>query len=124
MMADLLHLAGVRDRKVWLCDSFEGHRAPEEIDGRAALEYAQDTDDPHDTVSCIGELVAFELSQVLFPVVSDPCGRVHQFLAYDPKTDTWEELSAVNGWRPQSPHRSRRRIPAMRAIRSSSAGQT
>src|SRR5215813_1254714 len=34
---------------------------------------SQDTDDPHDTVPCVGEPVAFELSQVLFPVVS-VCG--------------------------------------------------
>jgi hypothetical protein len=30
--------------------------------------------------------------RLLFPVVADPCGLVRQFLAYDPKTDTWEEL--------------------------------
>jgi len=46
LMADLLVRAGVRDRRVWLFDSFEGHRPPAEIDGQAALEYAQRTDDP------------------------------------------------------------------------------
>jgi O-methyltransferase len=46
LMADLLRLQGVSDRKVWLFDSFEGHRAPAAIDGQAALEYARNTDDP------------------------------------------------------------------------------
>lgn len=36
LMADLLRRAGVQDRKVWLCDSFEGLPAPAEIDGEAA----------------------------------------------------------------------------------------
>src|SRR5436190_23874137 len=39
LMADLLRQAGVRDRKVWLFDSFEGLPPPQEIDGQAALAY-------------------------------------------------------------------------------------
>ncbi len=46
LMADLLRQAGVRDRKVWLVDSFEGIPSPEEIDGAAALAWAQSTDGP------------------------------------------------------------------------------
>jgi O-methyltransferase len=46
LMADLLKRAGAANRTVWLCDSFEGHRPPEEIDGAAALEYARNTDSP------------------------------------------------------------------------------
>jgi hypothetical protein len=46
LMADLVRRAGVADRKVWLCDSFEGHRAPEDIDGAAALDYSHDVDSP------------------------------------------------------------------------------
>jgi O-methyltransferase len=44
LMADLLRQAGVRDRKVWLFDSFEGLPAPEEVDGPAAMAYAKNTD--------------------------------------------------------------------------------
>ena len=40
------------------------------------------------------------------------------------QTETWEVLSSVNGSRVQSAQRSRRVMPARRAIRSSSAGQT
>lgn len=40
LMADLLRQAGVRDRKVWLCDSFEGLPPPQEVDGPAAVAYA------------------------------------------------------------------------------------
>jgi O-methyltransferase len=43
LMADLLRRAGVHDRKVWLCDSFEGLPAPAAIDGDAAQQYARDT---------------------------------------------------------------------------------
>jgi O-methyltransferase len=46
LMADMLRRAGINDRKVWLCDSFEGHRPPEEIDGEAALAYSRDVDSP------------------------------------------------------------------------------
>src|SRR3954447_22496610 len=40
------------------------------------------------------------------------------------QTEMWLGLPAVNGAPRQSPQRSRRRSPARRAIRSSSAGQT
>src|SRR5437660_5387088 len=43
LMAEVLRQAGVSDRKVWLFDSFEGLRPPEEIDGERALRYAKDT---------------------------------------------------------------------------------
>lgn len=42
LMADLLRQAGVTDRKVWLCDSFEGIPPPQEIDGQAAKAWAED----------------------------------------------------------------------------------
>ncbi len=41
LMADLLRQAGVADRKVWLCDSFEGIPPPQEIDGAAAKAWAE-----------------------------------------------------------------------------------
>jgi len=40
------------------------------------------------------------------------------------QTETWEVLSSVNGSRVQPAHRSRRVMPARRAIKSSSEGQT
>jgi hypothetical protein len=43
LMADLLRQAGVRDRKVWLFDSFEGMPPAEEIDGSAARAWEVDT---------------------------------------------------------------------------------
>jgi O-methyltransferase len=52
LMADLLRQAGVKDRKVWMFDSFEGLPAPQEIDGSAALEYAQNTDSPEYYDNC------------------------------------------------------------------------
>jgi O-methyltransferase len=52
LMADLLLRAGIRDRRVWLFDSFEGHRPPAEIDGQAALDYALNTDDPGYVDNC------------------------------------------------------------------------
>src|SRR4030095_5966415 len=41
LMAALLRQAGVADRKVWLCDSFEGIPPPQEIDGQAAKAWAE-----------------------------------------------------------------------------------
>ena len=46
MMADVLRRAGVRDRKVWLFDSFEGLPAPEAIDGPAAATYVASAKSP------------------------------------------------------------------------------
>lgn len=46
LMAELLRLAGAAERKVWLCDSFEGIPPPEEIDGAAAARWASDTESP------------------------------------------------------------------------------
>jgi hypothetical protein len=46
LMAELLRKGGENNRTVWLCDSFEGHRPPEPIDGQAALDFATNTDDP------------------------------------------------------------------------------
>ncbi len=40
LMADLMRQAGVRDRKVWLFDSFEGLPPPQEVDGPTAIAYA------------------------------------------------------------------------------------
>ena len=44
LMAELLKQAGVRDRKVWLFDSFEGMPQVEEIDGTAAKAEANNPD--------------------------------------------------------------------------------
>ncbi len=46
LMADLLRQAGVGDRKVWLCDSFQGMPPVEEIDGPVAVAEASDPDSP------------------------------------------------------------------------------
>jgi O-methyltransferase len=46
LMADLLRQAGVRDRKIWLFDSFEGMPPAEEIDGAAARAWESDTEGP------------------------------------------------------------------------------
>ena len=64
---------------------------------------AQDTDDPHDTVPCIVEPIAFELSQVLFPVVSVriACTKV-------PSRKWW------TGWRRWQVRRIRARSAAAR----------
>jgi hypothetical protein len=51
-MADLLRQAGVRDRKIWLFDSFEGLPAPEAIDGPAALAYTRNARAPHYYDNC------------------------------------------------------------------------
>jgi hypothetical protein len=56
LAADVLRRAGVTDRRVWLCDSFEGHRPPEAIDGPAALDYARDTDNPEYRDNCKADL--------------------------------------------------------------------
>jgi O-methyltransferase len=52
LMADLLRQAGVRDRKVWLFDSFEGLPPPEEIDGPAAMTYAEHKAEPGNFDNC------------------------------------------------------------------------
>jgi hypothetical protein len=52
LMAHLLREAGVRDRKVWLFDSFEGLPPPQEIDGAAAREYAEHPDAPENYDNC------------------------------------------------------------------------
>jgi O-methyltransferase len=46
LMAELLRQAGVCDRKVWLCDSFQGMPPVEEIDGPRAIAEARDPDSP------------------------------------------------------------------------------
>lgn len=46
LMAELLRQAGVRDRRVWMFDSFEGLPPPQEIDGEEALAYSRNTDSP------------------------------------------------------------------------------
>ncbi|HSF01507.1 MAG TPA: TylF/MycF/NovP-related O-methyltransferase, partial [Solirubrobacterales bacterium] len=52
----LLRQAGIRDRKVWLFDSFEGLPAPEAIDGPAALSYVRGTRAPHYFDNCRASL--------------------------------------------------------------------
>jgi O-methyltransferase len=44
LMANMLRQAGVRDRKVWAFDSFEGLPPPQEIDGSEAIAFARNTD--------------------------------------------------------------------------------
>jgi O-methyltransferase len=56
LMADCLRRAGISDRKVWLCDSFQGLPAPAEIDGEAALRFASDTDNPRYRNNCLATL--------------------------------------------------------------------
>lgn len=56
LMAELFKKAGDTQRTVWLCDSFEGHRPPDNIDGPAALEYAANTDDPEYLNNCRADL--------------------------------------------------------------------
>ncbi len=46
LMAKILKHAGVRDRKVWLLDSFEGIQPPEDVDGPAAKAWAANKDGP------------------------------------------------------------------------------
>lgn len=56
LMADLLRQAGVNNRKVWLCDSFEGLPPPAEIDGPNATRYATNTSDPYYYDNCRASL--------------------------------------------------------------------
>jgi O-methyltransferase len=56
LMAEVLRKGGDSERKVWLCDSFEGHRPPETIDGQAALDFAANTDDPEYLNNCRADL--------------------------------------------------------------------
>ncbi|MBI1766055.1 MAG: class I SAM-dependent methyltransferase [Acidobacteria bacterium] len=42
LMADLLRQAGATERRVWLCDSFEGIPPPQALDGAAAQAWAAD----------------------------------------------------------------------------------
>jgi O-methyltransferase len=46
LMADLLRQAGARQRKVWLCDSFQGMPPVEAIDGPVAIAEATDPESP------------------------------------------------------------------------------
>jgi O-methyltransferase len=46
LIADLLHRAGVKDRKVWMFDTFEGIPPPSNLDGEDALAWTQDTESP------------------------------------------------------------------------------
>ena len=52
LMAELLRRAGVRDRKVWLVDSFEGLPPPEPVDGERAAAYVAQTDGPYYFDNC------------------------------------------------------------------------
>jgi len=52
LMAEVLRQAGVRDRKVWLFDSFEGMPTPEEIDGPAATAWANNRESPEYFDNC------------------------------------------------------------------------
>ena len=52
LMAELLRRVGVRDRKVWLFDSFEGLPPPAAVDGPAARRYAAETADPYYYDNC------------------------------------------------------------------------
>ncbi len=52
LMAHALREARVRNRKVWLFDSFEGLPPPQTIDGAAALDYAANAEDPENFQNC------------------------------------------------------------------------
>jgi O-methyltransferase len=52
LMAALLREAGVRDRTVWLCDSFEGLPPPADIDGPSARRYAEERSSPRYRDNC------------------------------------------------------------------------
>jgi hypothetical protein len=78
LMADLLRRAGDTQRTVFLCDSFEGHRPPEAIDGEAALAYAANTDDPEYLNNCRADL--------------DDVLRTRRLLGLESRTD------CVKGW--------------------------
>jgi O-methyltransferase len=52
LVADLLRRQRAEARKVWLFDSFEGHRPPEEIDGAPAQAYLAKTDSPEYFDNC------------------------------------------------------------------------
>src|SRR5712664_621658 len=62
LMADLLRRAGVKHRKVWLCDSFEGLPPPEPIDGPLALRYAQSPNSPWYLDNCSASLEEVQAS--------------------------------------------------------------
>jgi hypothetical protein len=56
LMAELLRQAGARDRKVWLCDSFEGMPQPEPVDGPAAAIWAREPEGAHYYDNCRASL--------------------------------------------------------------------
>jgi hypothetical protein len=62
LMADLLRRAGVRNRRVWLFDSFEGLPPPKAIDGPAARAYAQNTGSPEYFDNCRASFAAVKRS--------------------------------------------------------------
>ncbi len=62
LMGDLLRRAGIKNRKVWLCDSFEGLPPPEPIDGRRAMVYAESRDDSWYLDNCSASLDAVQSS--------------------------------------------------------------
>ena len=56
LMADVLRQAGVRGRKVWLFDSFEGLPMPQAVDGAEAQRYAREPNDPYYYNNCLATL--------------------------------------------------------------------
>jgi hypothetical protein len=70
LMAELLRKGHATGRTVFLCDSFEGHRPPEAIDGEAALSYAANTDDPEYLNNCRADLEDVERSRRLLGLES------------------------------------------------------
>jgi hypothetical protein len=56
LMADILRQAGVRDRRVWLFDSFAGLPAPQAVDGPAAVAYTEQTDNAWYHDNCTASL--------------------------------------------------------------------
>ena len=55
LMADLARKHGA-ERKVWLCDSFEGLPPPEDIDGAFAKQFAENKDSPYYYDNCRASL--------------------------------------------------------------------
>ena len=62
LMASLLRHAGIRDRRVWLFDSYAGLPAPEEIDGGRAGAWARNTQGPTYFDNCSARLQEVQLA--------------------------------------------------------------
>jgi O-methyltransferase len=62
LMAEVLERRAATDRRVWLFDSFEGLPGPRDIDGPAAIRYAENRDDPMYLDNCRADVEAVRAS--------------------------------------------------------------